>query len=169
MVRPAGWNNPHLRYSKSSGSQVPSVKSDQVKICSSSAADKNMLCIPQRLITVLQNWRTANAMYIPDKEPRIISENQSINPTTSLASCLPFPKEYLVFQENSTGAIYAEDCHLRVKNPSAILTAACKGWFPPISIISLSMNFSFLIILIILLCSLIVLGVQEEGVYRREH
>lgn len=165
LVRPVGWNKPLSQYGKSSGSQAPSVKSDQVKISSSNAAYKNMLCIPQRLITVLQSWRRANAMYIRDKEPKMISENQFVNPTTSLASYLPFLKEHFVFQQNSTGAIYGGDRHLRVKNPSAILTAACQGWFPPIPPIDLlSMNFSFLIILIILLCSLIFLCVQEEVV-----
>lgn len=46
----------HLRYSKSSGSRAPSINSDQVKICSSRAAYKNMLHIPQRLITTFQSW-----------------------------------------------------------------------------------------------------------------
>lgn len=121
LVRPAWWNCLHSWYSKSSGSQAPSVKSDQVKICSSSAAYKNMLHIPQRLITVLQNWRTASAMYIPDKEPKMISENQSINPTTSLLPTSPFQKNILSFSKTQLGLSMVETAILESRIPQPFL------------------------------------------------
>lgn len=92
----------HMRHREISA--LPTTNSDPVKICSSRAAYKNMLDIPQRLITAFRIGK--QPMLCIDKEPRMISANQSTNPTESRASYFTFPKEHCVFQENSARAIY---------------------------------------------------------------
>lgn len=157
-------NNPNPRCSISAGSQAPSIKPGRVKLCSSSAAYKNMLHIPQRLITVFQNWKTANAMYIPVKEPKMISENQSITPTKSQASYLPYSKRtFCLSAKLNWGYLWCRlpsaICHLRVQEPLSHSYCCLQRMIPTHRS---SMNFSFPIILIILLCSLIFLGVQDR-------
>lgn len=105
-----------LKYSESSGPHALLPIPTKLKICSSTAAYKNMLYIPQRLITAFQNWKRANVTYIPDKDPKMISESQSTNPTKSPASYLTFPKEHFVFQQNSPGALSASPSSLTLES-----------------------------------------------------
>lgn len=114
-----------------------------------------MLYVPQRLFTAFWNWRPASAMYIPDEEPRMTSENQSTNSTKSLAPFHTFPKKKFVFQQNS-----------RIHEPLLLLLAR-DDTSPHRSLHS--MTFIFHIMLIALFCSLIFLSVHErEKRYCRE-
>ena len=113
-----------------------------LKICSSRPAYKNRLYVSQRFITAFQNWKTANAMYIADEDPKMSSENQPTNLSKSLTFYLTFLKEHFVFQKISPGLPMDRPAILDSRSPEPQLLLLVRDDSSPYGSLH-SMNFYF--------------------------
>lgn len=88
-------------------------------------------------------------------------KNSITNPTILLAPYLTFPKEHFIFQQNSTATTYGADLPSQTLESPSHCYCCLQGMIPAHVAFSFLCSFIFLIVFVILFCSLVFLCVHE--------